>query len=182
MAQQPAKNLPSESGDERIRSAQNSVVARMAANIAAARSTILTAGRVEDGLTCRVEQGKFNAVLDLGPGMGGGAAGPSPGFFARAAIVGCVAIAVKMLAARRGVAFRTVDVSVEMDSDDAALFGMGTGRAAPLETRIGIDITTDATDSIVRDIVDQALEMDPWFLALRDPQSVITAISVHSAS
>ncbi len=114
--------------------------------------------------------------------MGGGAAGPSPGFFARAAIVGCVAIAVKMLAARRGVAFRTVDVSVEMDSDDAALFGMGTGRAAPLETRIGIDITTDANDSIVRDIVDQALEMDPWFLALRDPQSVVTAISVHSAS
>ena len=125
--------------DAQIREAQNAVIARMLSDLSKARSTLLTTGRVGDGLACHVTQGRFEAVLDLGFAMGGECAGPSPGFFARAAIAGCVAMAVKMLAAREGFRFDNVDVTVETDFDDAALFGLGSGQAAPLETRIGIE-------------------------------------------
>lgn len=165
--------------DARIRQAQTAVIARMQSDPGKARSTILTRGHVGDGLACRVTQGDFEALLDLGQAMGGDGSGPSPGFFARAAIAGCVAMAVKMLAAREGVRFEAVDVAVETDFDDAALFGLGTGKAAPLETRIGIEVTTDASKSVVRKFVDQALAWDPWYLALREPQQVSTHLSVR---
>jgi uncharacterized OsmC-like protein len=178
----PTPNIHTDTDtDERIRTAQTGVTARFAADLAKARSTITTTGRVTNGLACDVVQGRFNARLDLAPGMGGDATGPSPGFFARAAIAGCVAIAVKMLAARERVTLEAVDVSVETDFDDAALFGLGSGTASPLETRILIDVTTDAPKDHVRDIVHRALAMDPWFLALRDPQSVLTGVSVRTA-
>ena len=164
--------------DTRIRDAQDVVISRMKKDPARARSTIRADGHVGDGLACRVTQGKFEAVLDLGPGMGGDAAGPSPGFFGRAAIVGCVAIAIKMLAAREGLVFRTVDVSVETDFDDSALFGIGDTSAAPIETRIDIRIAAAADETVVNDVVDRALRMDPWFLALRDPQCVRASVSL----
>lgn len=166
-------------GDTKIRVAQNAVIARMQSDPDKARSTLVTKGHVDDGLACHVTQGRFEMVLDMGRAMGGDCAGLSPGFHGRAAIAGCVAMAVKMLAARESVGFEAVDVSVEMDFDDAALFGLGSGRAAPLDTRIVIDVTTDAPESTVQDIVDQALAWDPWYLALRDPQQVSTRLSVH---
>lgn len=169
---------PPDETDHRIREAQTAVIARMTADPDKARSTIRTTGHVGDGLSCQTTQGPFNAVMDLGPGMGGDRTGPSPGFFARAAIVGCVAIAVKMLAAREGLRFESVDVAVETDFDDAALFGLGTGHAAPLMTRVAIEVKTDAGKDVVDQIVDRALAMDPWFLALRDPQAVQTEVAV----
>ncbi len=158
--------------DAVIREAQEKVIARMEADREAARTTIVTTGRIAEGLVCTVEQGPFRAVTDLGRGMGGDAAGPSPGFFARAAIAGCVGMGVKMLAAREGVAFDHMTITVETDFDDSAIFGLGDASAAPLVTRVRIDIESDAPAEAVADIVDRALEMDPWFLALRDAQVV----------
>lgn len=156
----------------RIREAQTLVIKRMKADPAAARSTIVTTGRIDEGLTCHVKQGRFTAVADLGRGMGGDAEGPSPGFYGRAAIVGCVGMGVKMLAAREGLVFDSMTITVETDFDDAALFGLGNASAAPLVTRIEIEITSDADPAQVSDCVGRALEMDPWFLALRDAQLV----------
>lgn len=166
--------------DARIRDAQNAVIERIAAAPEKARSTIRTTGEIDEGLACKITQGKFEAITDLGFGMGGDCDGPSPGFFARTAIVGCVGIAVKMLAAREGLRFESVQVAVETDFDDAALFGIGAGGAAPAETRVSIGIVTDGDDERARGIVDRALAMDPWFLALRDPQHVVTSVSVEA--
>ena len=164
--------------DAVIRNSQNAVIARMTADPEKACSTIVTSGRIGEGLACTVRQGKFSTVTDLGRGMGGDAAGPSPGYYARVAIAGCVGMGVKMLAAREGVVLRNVEVTVETDFDDSALFGLGTATAAPLETRIGIAVDSDADETLINEIVDRALAMDPWFLALRDPQKVIARVTV----
>ncbi len=52
-------------------------------------------------------------------------------------------------------------------------------RAPPLATHISIAIDTDATEAHVAAIVETALARDPWFLALRDPQTVTTAVTVE---
>ena len=167
--------------DVQIQDAQSRVIDRIRADPARARSTITTSGRVNEGLVCEVRQGKFRTVMDLGRAMGGDASAPSPGFFGRAAIAGCVAIAIKMLAAREGLHFIAVDVDVETDFDDAAIFGIGSTSAAPLDTRLTIAIETNEAETRVSDVVDRALEADPWFLALRDPQVVTRQVSTRWA-
>lgn len=165
--------------DVAIELAQKSVIKRLMSDPAAATSRISTEGHVGEGLTCTVQEGKFTAVTDLGHGMGGNAAGPSPGFYARTAVAGCVAIGVKMAAARSGMSFRTVDVTVETDFDDLAIFGLGQSTAAPVETRIKICIDSDVEAQAVSELVARVLEMDPWFLALRDSQTVVTHLETR---
>ncbi|WP_306260800.1 OsmC family protein [Pararhizobium sp. IMCC21322] len=164
--------------DNAIQLAHRKVIKRMLSDPSAARSEITIQGRVGDGLACTVREGKFTAVTDLGYGMGGTVAGPSPGFYARTAIAGCVAIGVKMAAARDGISLRTVDVAVTTDFDDLAIFGLGDSTAAPVETRILIRVDTDVSLQTVSDMIENVLEMGPWFLALRDPQSVVTRLEV----
>ncbi|MCA9172144.1 MAG: hypothetical protein KDB23_30970 [Planctomycetales bacterium] len=67
---------------------------------------------------------------------------------------------------------------METDFDDSALLGLGTATAAPIETRISIAVESDEYETRVREIVDRALTMDPWFLTLRDPQKVIARVKV----
>jgi uncharacterized OsmC-like protein len=110
--------------------------------------------------------------------MGGDKAGPSPSFYARAAIASCVAIAIKMHAANEGHAFREVAVSVTTDMYDLALWGIGPYGAAPTATEISITIATNSSPESVRAIVDTALDRDPWFLALRDKQVVETEVLI----
>lgn len=110
--------------------------------------------------------------MDMGKAMGGTATAPSPGFFAKAGMVGCIAIATKMTAAREGLSIRSVHVTVETDTDTLAIFGLGGGNAAPLDTRIRIMIDSDEPDAQIDSLVDRVLSRDTWFLALRDAQPV----------
>ena len=167
--------------DMQIQHAQRRVVDRMLADPEKARSTIVTTGHVARGLACEVQQDRFATSIDLGHAMGGDASAPPPGFFARAAVVSCVAIAIKMGAAREGLHFDAVDVRVETDFHDAAIFGIGSNTAAPLETRLVITVKTKVPETRVGKLVESILEMDPWFLALRDPQKVRTELSVLRA-
>lgn len=164
--------------DPEIRSAQTRVIDRLSADPEAAKVTIAMTGRVAEGLACVVQQGKFSAVMDMGPAMGGAALGPSPGFFARAAIAGCLSIAIKMTAAREGLNVRAVDVTVETDFDDLAIFGLGTRNAAPTETRISLALDSPEPEPVLEDLTARVLACDPWFLALRDKQRVVTSIAI----
>ena len=104
--------------------------------------------------------------------LGGDGSAPTPGFFIRAGLIGCVAIGIKMTAAREGVPLESVDVDVEMDFDDSAVFGLGSNSAAPLETRFTIALQSSAPWDQVTAMVDRALAADTFFLALKDAQNV----------
>jgi uncharacterized OsmC-like protein len=118
--------------------------------------------------------------MDMGAVLGGGDAAPSPGFYIRAGLIGCIAIGIKMTAAREGTQVDSVDVDVEMDFDDSAMLGMGANSAAPLSTRITISVDSPAPPATIESMVDRALAADPFFLALRDPQSVVTRVVCRS--
>ena len=168
------------SSDAQIRAAQFAVIDRMQADPATCQRTYATTGEIGVGLTCHIVQGRFSATTDLGPAMGGGAAGPSPGFFARSGIVGCVAIGIKMLAVQEGLRFEKMTVTVETDFDDTALMGLGSNPAGPMGTRVIIDIESMDDPARIADVVDRALERDPWFLALRDAQFVEPHLNVSA--
>jgi uncharacterized OsmC-like protein len=147
----------------------------------AALSTASGSAHVGDGLECTYRQDGREAVMDMPKAMGGGGEAPTPGFFFRASVAGCVAIGIKMMASRRGIELASVDVDVEMDFDDGALVGVGSNSAAPLETRLTIRLASAAPREKLDELVGLALAADPFFLALRDQQKVRTTIVAEAA-
>ena len=162
--------------DQEIRTAQEDVASSFRSDPDSAFSIIGAEASISDGLACRVTDGTNIAQVDMPVGFGGTATGPSPGFHARAAVASCIAIGIKSEAARAGLALEQVNVRVEMDFDDSAIFGMGSNTAAPLETRIAIAVKSNCSDEELSALVNEALEVDPYFLALRDPQTVTSEI------
>ena len=142
-----------------------------------AQSTSSIKAMVEDGLTCRITDGSHEVIADLPEVMGGNDAGPTPGYFARAGIAGCISIGIKMMAARAGHDFRSIRVGVETDFDDRATYGLCAGPAAPIDTRVKIEVESDLGEDELRAFIEDVLEHDAWFLALRDNQSVNTHIT-----
>jgi uncharacterized OsmC-like protein len=143
----------------------------------AALSTESTRGVIGDGLKCSIQEGDNTFVADLPKAMGGEDAGPTPGYYARAGIIGCVAIGIKMAAARACYDFRRVDVRLECDFDDRAFYRLCDQTAAPIETRITIAIDCDLSEMALTEFVAEALSRDTWFLALRDAQTVKTSVA-----
>lgn len=158
--------------DSRIRDAQNRVIEVFKKRPQKALNTSHASAVIEDGLTCTFTQGELSAVMDMPVIMGGDARGPTPGFFARAGIAGCVSIGIKQTAVLAGAVFDSVIVDIETDFDDSAMMGLGDATAGPLETRLAIRICSHLPQAEVSALVDKALAMDPWFLALRNEQTV----------
>ena len=162
--------------DAEIRTAQERVIQVFRKKPTAAFSSMRASGHVGEGLACTVRQGDHQAVLDMSKALGGDERGPTPGFYIRAGLVGCIAIGIKLTAAREGIELDAIDVDVEMDFDDGAMFGLGSNTAAPLETRVIIALATAAPWDQVTAMVERALAADPFFLALRDAQKVVTRV------
>jgi uncharacterized OsmC-like protein len=164
------------SRNDKIRTAVERVADLFRRKPRAAMSTIRASGRLEEGLVCNVRQGDHIATMDMPGPMGGDGSAPTPGFYIRAGLVGCIAIGIKLTAAREAIDLGAIDVDVEMDFDDGAMIGVGENSAAPLETRVTITIESTAPWDEVTAMVGRALERDPYFLALRDAQSVKTRL------
>ena len=162
--------------NEDIRTVQSKVREAYAMSPDTALSTSHASAEVGDGLKCVFKQGTETAVMDLPEVMGGTNKGPTPGFHARAAVSGCVAIGIKMEAANQGISIDSIHVGIEMDFDDSAALGMGSNSAAPLATRLAITVTTDHEEADIQELVAQVLEKDTFFLALRDEQAVTAEI------
>jgi uncharacterized OsmC-like protein len=159
-----------------IRAAQDRVAEAFRRKPGMAFSTAKGSARVADGLLCHYRQDGREVSMDMGTVLGGAGAAPTPGFYFRAAVAGCVAIGIKMTAAREGIEIESVDVGIEMDFDDSAILGLGTHSAAPLETRLVISLRSREDGGKLNALVDHALAADPFFLALKDAQKVITTL------
>lgn len=162
-----------------IRAAQDRVAEAFRRKPSVAFSTVRGGASVADGLLCHYRQDSHEAAMDMGTVLGGTGVAPTPGFYFRAAIAGCAAIGIKMTAAREGMDVEAINVDIEMDFDDSALLGMGTNPAAPLETRLVISLKGREDAKTLKAMVDRALAADPFFLALRDSQKVVTAFALE---
>lgn len=165
--------------DQEIREAQERVMSVFERRPDTALDTMRAEATITQGLTCKVTEGEREFVVDMPAPLGGSELGPSPGYHARAAISGCVAIGIKMTAVRLGIELKAVTVGVDMDFDNSAMLGMGDASAAPLRTGITIRLDSDAEPDTLHALVEVALAADPYFLALRDPQMVETRIELE---
>ena len=134
---------------------------------------------VEDGLTCRVQEKHHTLTADLPASMGGGDSGPSPSALLRAALSSCVAMGVKMWAARKDVAIDRVEVRVETDVDARGQFGIAEEITPGFEDiRIHIHVESPAEEAVLRDIVETSLRFSPLMDAFRKAQAIETELSL----
>lgn len=137
--------------------------------------------RIDDKLTCHVEEGPWKLVADMSPKIGGGGEGPTPGVLGRAALGSCVAIGVVFEAARAGVEIRSVEVEVETDFDDGALFGTSDVPPGYLDVRYRVIVDSDAEEAVLREVADQAFRRSPYLDVFSRAQSVSGTLQVVRA-
>ena len=134
---------------------------------------------VENGLTCRVQEKHHVLTADLPPSMGGEDAGPAPGMLLRGALSSCVAMGVKMWAARRDVAIDRVEVRVETDVDARGQFGVAEEISPGFEgVRMHIHVESLAGEDVLRDIIEMSLRYSPLMDVFRKAQAIETKVSL----
>ena len=104
--------------------------------------------RLESGLRVEVTGPNGEQVaMDMPAGIGGTASAPSPGWFMRAAAASCIASLVAIRAAATGVSLRSVDITVDSESDDRGILGLDPSiPAGPLSMRIVVAIDAAGLD------------------------------------
>lgn len=126
------------------------------------RSTGVSRARIGRGLTCAIEEGPWKLTADMPPQAGGSGAGPTPGVFGRAALGSCLAITYMMYAAKLQVPIAAIEVEVQADYDDGALFGVGDAPPGYLEIRYLVTVESAAPEHDVQRVLDEADAHSPY--------------------
>ncbi len=142
------------------------------------RSTATSTARITNGLACEIQEGPWKLTADMPVQVGGTASGPTPGVFGRAALGSCLAIGYVLHAAKCGVNVSGVEVVVEADYDDGALFGVQDMPAGYSEVRYAVTITSDAPDEDIRRMVDDADAHSPYRDVFSRGQSLVRSLRI----
>jgi uncharacterized OsmC-like protein len=145
------------------------------------RDTGITKARIRDGLTCDIEAGRWRLVADM-PGPAGGAeAGPTPGVYGRAALASCLAIGYAMYAAKLGVPIQSLDVEVQADFDDGALYGVSDSPPGYLEVRYVVTVETTAPEADILRVLDEGDAHSPYLDVFSRAQSCRRVVRIVGA-
>jgi len=110
---------------------------------------------------------------DMPTSVGGTNTTASPGWYLRAAAASCVATLIAMRAALVGVTLTEVEVTVDSESNDWGILGIGDDagqgvQAGPFSTRIAARVrATGSDEGTIREIVDWAVDHCPVTDAVR---------------
>ena len=166
--------------DNAIKIALERVISTFEKRPAAAQTRRKSSLRLEDGRGCECRQGEQTLLLDQPAPMGGDGKGPTPGFFGRAAIAGCLAQGIKMTAARREVPIAAITIDLEQDVDGRGALAMDGIYGGALDLRIVIGIESEAPRDVIQSVIDDTIEADTWLLNYRDAQKLSTSVVVSA--
>lgn len=141
--------------------------------------TYTNVATVSDRLTCIISEHECAIVADVPKGMGGEHKGPSPSALFRSAISSCTAIGFKMWAARRDVAVRHVQVTVETDVDARGqLCDCRAARPGFEAIRLSVEVDADADLAVLDSVLEVALDHSPMIDAIGGRQAVEVSLLV----
>ena len=145
--------------------------------------TGISKAKITNGLTCEIREGNWKFTADMPEQVGGNAAGPVPGVFGRAALGSCLAIGYMMRAAELNVPINSLEVEVQADYDDGALFG--TSLNIPpgyLEVRYSVTVDSEATEEEVMRVLDEADKSSPYLDVFSRGQKCVRKVYLVSKS
>ena len=149
--------------NEKIKSAFARVSETLTKRPSFGLGTGISRATIKNGLTCEIREGDWILTTDMPEQAGGNATGPTPGVFGRAALGSCLAIGYRMRAAEMNIPVSGIEVEVQADYDDGALFG--TTHGVPpgyLEIRYVVTIHSDAPEEMIMLLLDEADKHSPY--------------------
>lgn len=146
-----------------------------------ALGTSVTSATLIDGLACEIRQGDWSFKVDMGKSEGGDDTAPTPGFFGRGALVGCLAIGIAVVSAQRGIPINGLSVAVAADWDWRGFYGLG-DNVPPGYTalRVVVDLDTPAPRDEVEAMFQQAVAQSPYLDVYRRQNDVALTLQCRT--
>ena len=146
------------------------------------KGTSVSKVRITNGFTCEIQEGDWKMNADMPAGVGGDGLGPTPGVYGRAALGSCLAIGYMMKAAELEIPITGLEVEVEADFDNGALFGTADKNIPPgyLEIRYTVTVESDATKEKIMQLVDDGDAHSPYLDIFTRAQKCIRKVNIHS--
>jgi uncharacterized OsmC-like protein len=168
---------------EKIKSAFSRVSKTLAQRPGFGLGTGISKATIKNGLTCEVKEGNWTLTADMPEQAGGNAAGPTPGVFGRAALGSCLAIGYMMRASIMGIHIAGIEVEIQADYDDGALFGTAAKEIPPgyLEIRYSVTIDSDAPEQDIIKMLGEADEHSPYLDVFRRGQACRRQVNIVSS-
>jgi uncharacterized OsmC-like protein len=134
----------------------------------------------QNGLACEISGPEGQRVMtDMAKPLGGGDAGPSPGWLLRASLASCTATAIAMRAFMRGIELRELEVIVHADTDVRGAVGIDGISLALSGMRMAVKIgSDDAAEAQLREIVEWAASHSTVAATLHEGRTVVTEVTV----
>jgi len=126
------------------------------------QSTGISKVRITDGLSCEIQEGDWKLKADMPTSVGGNHTGPTPGVYGRAAFGSCLAIGYMMKAASMNIPIRSLEVEVQADYDDGAMFGTSDNNPGYLQVRYIVTVESDAPEQSIIAMLDDADQHSPY--------------------
>ncbi len=146
------------------------------------KRTYVSHAIVTDGLACHVNEKDHDFHMDVPNAMGGENAAASPAAYLRAAMSSCVAMGIKMWAARLDVIVNRIEVRFEMDVDARGQLGVCSDVSPGFNgIRLLIDIASPADQKTVEHVVETSMRYSPLVDVFRPHGSLETQINVSYA-
>ncbi len=131
--------------------------------------TVRTAG----GKTCEIEGDGWRFTADLPEIQGGNGEGPTPGYFASAALGTCLAMGFATAFANKGVPLNGAEIRIESDFDYRGALGISTDvPVGLLEMRYFVEIDSDASEQDILTALDMAEKHSPFFNTFSNPLKI----------
>lgn len=137
---------------------------------------------IDSGTRCRVREKHLDMIVDVPPSIGGGGEGPTPGTLMRSALTSCIAIGVKLWAARADMHIDYVDVQLEADVDARGEMGVDDDIAPGfLDMRLTISVRSDAPAKEVEALIERSLKYSALFDVISNEQKIELTLEIANA-
>ena len=141
--------------------------------------TAITRVRLRDGVACDIEDGQWKLRVDLSPRAGGSGDAPDPGVLGRGALGSCIAIAISLHAARRGVQLDDLSVEIHAGYDARGMYAVGGVRADYTSIRYVVTIASPAADDEIDALVREAERHCLYLNVFTDPHALEREVRIE---
>lgn len=142
--------------------------------------TGITRARIEDGLRCVIEDGRWKFATDMPVKAGGEESAPTPGALGRGALASCLATGIAVWAARLQVPVDALEVEVRAAFDARGELGMDDSLLPGYkEVRYAISIESPACRAEIMHLVETAERHSPYVDVFARPQNMQRTVHLN---
>lgn len=134
--------------------------------------------RIVNGLSCETREGDWVFKTDMPKQVGGSETASTPGALGRAALGSCLAIGYMLWASKLEVPIDSLEVEIEADYDDGALFDTSNNYPGYLEIRYTVRIKSPASDDDIENLLNMGDKHSPYLDVFSRAQSCVRQVEI----